>query len=181
MGINQGLSAAKRILPIIDIEVKINKNESEENLKMINGSIMFKNVNFSYESNLSNKVLKDINLEIEGRKMTALVGHSGSGKSTLLNLIPRIYDPISGEISIDNQQINKINLSSLRKEISIVDQNITLFDDTVFNNIKYAHRYATNEESEWGDATFVITYNGVCIYSKLYTFISTRYTSRRNS
>ena len=146
VGFGQGLSAAKRILPIIDIEVKINKNESEENLKMINGSIIFKNVNFSYESNLSNKVLKDINLEIEGRKMTALVGHSGSGKSTLLNLIPRIYDPISGEISIDNQQINKINLSSLRKEISIVDQNITLFDDTVFNNIKYAHRYATNEE-----------------------------------
>ena len=146
VGFGQGLSAAKRILPIIDIEVKINKNESGENLKMINGSIMFKNVNFSYESNLSNKVLKDINLEIEGRKMTALVGHSGSGKSTLLNLIPRIYDPISGEISIDNQQINKINLSSLRKEISIVDQNITLFDDTVFNNIKYAHPNATNEE-----------------------------------
>ena len=146
VGFGQGLSAAKRILPIIDIEVKINKNEGEENLKMINGSIMFKNVNFSYESNLSNKVLKDINLEIEGRKMTALVGHSGSGKSTLLNLIPRIYDPISGEISIDNQQINKINLSSLRKDISIVDQNITLFDDTVFNNIKYAHPNATNEE-----------------------------------
>ena len=101
VGFGQGLSAAKRILPIIDIEVKINKNESEENLKMINGSIIFKNVNFSYESNLSNKVLKDINLEIEGRKMTALVGHSGSGKSTLLNLIPRIYDPISGEISIE--------------------------------------------------------------------------------
>tara|TARA_B100001245_G_scaffold235486_1_gene223444 strand:- start:579 stop:2339 length:1761 start_codon:yes stop_codon:yes gene_type:complete len=146
VGFGQGLSAAKRILPIIDIEVKINKNEGEENLKMINGSIIFKNVNFSYESNLSNKVLKDINLEIEGRKMTAFVGHSGSGKSTLLNLIPRIYDPISGEISIDNQQINKINLSSLRKEISIVDQNITLFDDTVFNNIKYAHPNATNEE-----------------------------------
>ena len=146
VGFGQGLSAAKRILPIIDIEVKINKNEGEENLKMINGSIIFKNVNFSYESNLSNKVLKDINLEIEGRKMTALVGHSGSGKSTLLNLIPRIYDPISGEISIDNQQINKINLSSLRKDISIVDQNITLFDDTVFNNIKYAHPNATNEE-----------------------------------
>ena len=146
VGFGQGLSAAKRILPIIDIEVKINKNEGEENLKMINGSIIFKNVNFSYESNLSNKVLKDINLEIEGRKMTALVGHSGSGKSTLLNLIPRIYDPISGEISIDNQQIKKINLSSLRTEISIVDQNITLFDDTVFNNIKYAHPNATNEE-----------------------------------
>ena len=70
--------------------------------------------------------------------MTALVGHSGSGKSTLLNLIPRIYNPISGEIKIDNQDISKVNLSSLRKQISIVDQNTTLFDDTVLNNIKYA-------------------------------------------
>jgi len=112
VGFGQGLSAAKRILPIIDMEVKINKNENEENLKITNGSIIFKNVNFNYESNLSNQVLKDINLEFEGKKMTALVGHSGSGKSTLLNLIPRIYDPTSGKISIDNQQIKKINLSS---------------------------------------------------------------------
>jgi len=146
VGIGQGLSAAKRILPIIDMEVKIDKNESEENLKIIDGSIIFKNVNFSYDSNLTSKVLKDINLEIEGKKMTALVGHSGSGKSTLLNLIPRIYDPTSGKILIDDQQIKKINLSSLRKEISIVDQNITLFDDTVLNNIKYAKPNATDED-----------------------------------
>ncbi len=146
VGIGQGLSAAKRILPIIDMKIKINKNESKENLKMVDGSIIFRNVNFSYESNSSIKVLKEINLEIEGKKMTALVGHSGSGKSTLLNLIPRIYDPTSGKILIDHQQINKINLSSLRKEISIVDQNITLFDDTVLNNIKYAKPNATNEE-----------------------------------
>ena len=68
--------------------------------------------------------------------MTALVGHSGSGKSTILNLIPRIYDADSGEILIDNQKVQNINLKSLRKEISIVDQNTTLFDDTIFNNIK---------------------------------------------
>ena len=78
--------------------------------------------------------------------MTALVGQSGSGKSTLLSLIPRLYDPKSGEIEIDDQNIKKINLSSLRKEISIVDQNITLFDDTIFNNIKYAKPDATDEE-----------------------------------
>ena len=78
--------------------------------------------------------------------MTALVGHSGSGKSTLLNLIPRIYDPTSGKILIDGQEIKNLNLSSLRKEISIVDQNITLFDDTVYNNIKYAKENATKEE-----------------------------------
>tara|TARA_B110000008_G_scaffold143964_1_gene145739 strand:- start:688 stop:1323 length:636 start_codon:yes stop_codon:yes gene_type:complete len=78
--------------------------------------------------------------------MTALVGHSGSGKSTLLNMIPRIYNPTNGSIKIDNQDLVKINLSSLRKEISIVDQNTTLFDDTVFNNIKYAKPDASEEE-----------------------------------
>ena len=85
-------------------------------------------------------------MNIKGGKMTALVGHSGSGKSTLLNLIPRIYDPTSGQILIDEQLIKDINLSSLRKEISIVDQNTTLFDDTVFNNIKYAKPEAAKEE-----------------------------------
>ena len=78
--------------------------------------------------------------------MTALVGQSGSGKSTLLNLIPRIYDPKFGKIEIDNKDITKVNLLSLRGEISIVDQNITLFDDTVFNNIKYAKPNASDKE-----------------------------------
>ena len=78
--------------------------------------------------------------------MTALVGHSGSGKSTLLNMIPRIYQPNEGNIEIDEQDISKINLNSLRKEISIVDQNVTLFDDTVLNNIKYANPDASLEE-----------------------------------
>tara|TARA_B100001250_G_scaffold288681_1_gene250424 strand:- start:7215 stop:8975 length:1761 start_codon:yes stop_codon:yes gene_type:complete len=146
VGFGQGLSAAKRILPIIDTEIKINKNVNEKSLNIKEGKIEFKAVNFTYQSNLSNKVLDNINLEIAGGKMTALVGHSGSGKSTLLNLIPRIYDPSSGEILIDNQSIKKLNLSSLRKEISIVDQNITLFDDTVFNNIKYAKPNANNDE-----------------------------------
>ena len=78
--------------------------------------------------------------------MTALVGHSGSGKSTLLNMIPRIYDPTDGDIILDDQDISKFNLASLRSQISIVDQNTTLFDDTVLNNIKYARPEATNEE-----------------------------------
>ena len=78
--------------------------------------------------------------------MTALVGHSGSGKSTLLNMIPRIYSPTSGSIELDGQDISKINLASLRNQISIVDQNTTLFDDTVFNNIKYARPDASNND-----------------------------------
>ena len=146
VGFGQGMAAAKRILPIIDMKKRINKNETCPNLNLNNGSIEFKDVNFSYESNISNDVLRDINIYIEGGKMTALVGLSGSGKSTLLNLIPRIYDPTSGEISIDGQSVNEISLFSLRKEISIVDQNITLFDDTVFNNIKYAKPDATDDQ-----------------------------------
>ena len=146
IGVGQGLSAAKRILPIIDIQNKINKNENEKNLNLINGTITFNNVNFNYLSNEDNEVLKNINFEISGGKMIALVGYSGSGKSTLLNLIPRIYDSISGDIFIDGQSIKKVNLDSLRKEISIVDQNTTLFDDTVYNNIKYAKPDTSEEE-----------------------------------
>ena len=146
IGVGQGLSAAKRILPIIDIQNKINKNENEKNLNLINGTITFNNVNFNYLSNEDNEVLKNINFEISGGKMIALVGYSGSGKSTLLNLIPRIYDSTSGDIFIDGQSIKKVNLDSLRKEISIVDQNTTLFDDTVYNNIKYAKPDTSEEE-----------------------------------
>ena len=146
IGIGQGLSAGKRIIPIIDAKEKISKNESGKKLLLNNGSIKFNNVSFNYLSNTENKVLKNINIEINGEKMTALVGHSGSGKSTMLNLIPRIYDPINGNILIDEEDIKNINLDSLRREISIVDQNTTLFDDTVLNNIKYAKPTASKDE-----------------------------------
>jgi len=146
VGIFQGLSAGKRIIPIIDTKNNISSNESLGELKLNEGSINFSNVNFNYESNLDHRVLKDININITGNKMTALVGHSGSGKSTLLSLIPRIYDPISGKVEVDGQNIKEVKLSSLRKEISIVDQNTTLFDDTVLNNIKYAKPDASNDE-----------------------------------
>jgi len=146
VGVGQGLSAAKRILPIIDIKNEIQSNSESKDLDLVNGTIDFKNIKFNYSSDKNKIVLNNINLSVNGGKTTALVGHSGSGKSTLLNLIPRIYDPKSGEISIDNQNIKNVNLSSLRKQISIVDQNITLFDDTVYNNIKYANPEASDGE-----------------------------------
>ena len=146
VGVFQGLSAGKRIIPIIDIQNSITTNDRQNELSLKNGSINFANVNFKYESNLNNQVLHNINMKVEGNKMTALVGHSGSGKSTLLSLIPRIYDPISGKVEVDGQNIKEVKLSSLRKEISIVDQNTTLFDDTVLNNIKYAKPDASNDE-----------------------------------
>ena len=146
VGVGQGLSAAKRILPIIDIKNEIQSNSESKDLDLVNGTIDFKNIKFNYSGDKNKIVLNNINLSVNGGKTTALVGHSGSGKSTLLNLIPRIYDPKSGEISIDNQNIKNVNLSSLRKQISIVDQNITLFDDTVYNNIKYASPEASDDE-----------------------------------
>jgi subfamily B ATP-binding cassette protein MsbA len=146
VGIGQGMSAGKRILPIIDIKNLIGLNEDKSKIDFKNGDIVFRNINFNYSSNLDNKVLKNINIKINGKKMTALVGQSGSGKSSLLNLIPRVYDPRSGTLEIDGQNIKDVNLFSLRKEISIVDQNVTLFDDTIFNNIKYAKPSATDNE-----------------------------------
>ena len=142
----QGLSAARRIIPIIDQKNKILNNIDSKELKVTDATIRIKDLSFSYKSNDKNIVLKNINMHIAGKKMTALVGHSGSGKSTLLNLIPRVYEAETGEILIDNQKIKDVNLNSLRKEISIVDQNTTLFDDTVFNNIKYAKPSASDEE-----------------------------------
>ena len=146
VGISQGLSASRRILPIIDTTNLIQTNEDKINLNLENGTIDCKNINFNYSTNLENKVLKNINIKLNGGKMTALVGQSGSGKSTLLSLIPRIYDPTAGKLEIDGQDIKGVNLFSLRKEISIVDQNVTLFDDTIFNNIKYAKPDANDNE-----------------------------------
>ena len=146
VAISQGFAAAERILPIIDIDNEINLNENREKLNVSKGDIIFENVNFYYKSNQSNMVLHNITAKFAGGKMTALVGHSGSGKSTLLNMIPRIYIPTSGTISLDNQDISEFNLASLRSQISIVDQNTTLFDDTVLNNIKYAKPEASNQE-----------------------------------
>ena len=146
ISINQGLAAAERIIPIIDQKNEINLNEKDQNISISKANIIFKNINFAYQSNIEKQILNDISVEFKGGEMTALVGLSGSGKSTLLNLVPRIYVPTSGSIELDNQDISKINLNSLRKEISIVDQNTTLFDDTVFNNIIYAKPDAASEE-----------------------------------
>ena len=147
MVVNQGLSAANRILPIIDTENLIKDTDSAKNLNLKNGNIRFSNVSFKYEINEKN-ILNNIDLEFEGGKMTALVGHSGSGKSTILNLIPRFYQPYSGNILIDDQSIFDTKIFSLRDKISLVSQETTLFDDTIRNNIKYANIDATDEEIE---------------------------------
>ena len=145
MVMNQGLSAASRILPIIDQENTIKNVENAKSISIINSDIEFKDINFAYEMD-EDQTLNSINLKFQGGMMTSLVGHSGSGKSTILNLIPRIYDAQSGDITIDNQSIYKCTLGSLRQQISMVSQETTLFDDTIKNNIKYANENVSDQE-----------------------------------
>ena len=145
MVMNQGLSAASRILPIIDQENTIKNVENAKSINIINSDIEFKDINFAYEMD-EDQTLNSINLKFQGGMMTSLVGHSGSGKSTILNLIPRIYDAQSGDITIDNQSIYNCTLGSLRQQISMVSQETTLFDDTIKNNIKYANENVSDQE-----------------------------------
>jgi len=143
--IQQGITGAKRVLPIIDDERQIEEKVHAKELIIEKGKINFLNVNFSYPNN-NEEVLKNISLEMPGEKMTALVGLSGAGKSTILNLIPRFYDVNNGNILIDNQSIYDVKIHSLRKNISLVSQDTTLFDDTIFNNIAYANSKASKDE-----------------------------------
>ena len=145
MSINQGISAGQRILPLIEAKSKIFDKPGSEDYNINKADISFNNVNFEYEIN-ENKVLQDVNIEIEGGKMTALVGHSGAGKSTILNLIPRFYDISGGDIKVDGRSIYEIKLKSLRSNISLVSQDVTLFDDTIKNNIIYGNSSATEQE-----------------------------------
>ena len=145
--IQQGLSGAKRVLPIIDQIKEINDKENSTDLNIKNGNIEFNNVKFSYTKD-EKQILSSINLNIPGKKMTALVGHSGAGKSTILNLIPRFYNVGDGDIKIDNQSIYDSTIYSVRENISLVSQDTTLFDDTIKNNIRYANSNASQKEIE---------------------------------
>ena len=146
IGINQGIAAAKRILPIVDNENEIKDKNNVEDLQLTKGTIKFNEVSFKYNKNMQGPILKSVNLTIEGGKMTALVGHSGAGKSTIMNLIPRFYDCIDGDIIIDESSIYKTKILSLRKNISLVSQDTTLFDDTIKNNIAYANQNVKEQE-----------------------------------
>ena len=141
----QGAAAAERVFGVIDKEVSIKEEPEKSDLKIKTGKIEFKNIHFSYP-NTKSEAINDINISIEGGSTAALVGHSGAGKSTIINLLPRFYDPSIGKISIDDQNISDVKLSSLRKNISLVSQDIILFDDSVRANIAYANLNATNQQ-----------------------------------
>ena len=147
LSISTGLSAAKRIIPIIDTKNEIVEIETKKGLEIKNCDIKFENCNFKYGTS-ENTVLNNLNMNIAGGKMTALVGYTGAGKSSIINLLPRFYDCQKGDIKIDGQSIYDISIYDLRKNISIVTQDITLFDDTIKNNILYANQNASDEEVE---------------------------------
>jgi len=142
---NQGAVGANRVFNVIDAEPNIKENSSAPNLNIKKCNIKFENVNFSYP-NTEEQAVKNINISIEGGSTVALVGHSGAGKSTIINLLPRFYDPKEGKVYIDEQNICSVTLSSLRKNISMVSQDIILFDDTVHSNIAYANMNASEEQ-----------------------------------
>ncbi len=147
MAVHQGATAFKRISNIIDKSIQIKNNLNAPNIIIKNCNIVFDKVGFKYEST-EKRAIKDINLKITGGSISAFVGHSGAGKSTIISLIPRFYDPQQGNIKIDDQDITKVSLDSLRKNISLVSQDVILFDDTIKNNIAYANKNASQTEIE---------------------------------
>jgi len=147
IAIQQGLEGAKSVLPLIDHVPEVQDKKGSKELVVDKGEIKFEKIDFNYTKD-GPIVLNSVDLNIPGQKMTALVGHSGAGKSTVLNLIPRFYNADAGDIKIDNQSIYNSSIYSLRKNISLVSQDTTLFDDTILNNIAYANLSASTEEIE---------------------------------
>ena len=140
-----GAEAFKRISTVIDKKVEVVENKSLPDLIIKNSDITFKDITFKYETTNA-QAIKDINFNIKGNTMAAFVGHSGAGKSTIINLLPRFYSPQLGSIFIDGQNIKEISLKSLRKNLSMVSQDVVLFDETVKKNISYAKSDASFEE-----------------------------------
>lgn len=140
----KGYAGFKRFLEVIELNPDIKDSKNAVELEDVEGNITFKNVSFSYEHN--NKVLSNININIEKGKTVALVGPSGGGKTTLCSLIPRFYDVDSGEILIDNTNIKDVTLKSLRSSIGVVQQDVYMFGGSIKENIAYGKPGASDEE-----------------------------------
>ena len=143
--LQEGFAAAIRVFDLLDQESLINEKKDARDLSLNKSNIDLHEVTLSYEGQ-TNSALKKINLNIPHGKTTALVGPSGSGKSSILNLIPRFYDPDSGELKIDGQNIKDLTISSVRSVIALVSQEPILFDMSIKENILYSRPNSTEEE-----------------------------------
>ncbi|NKB22227.1 MAG: lipid A export permease/ATP-binding protein MsbA [Alphaproteobacteria bacterium] len=142
--LQEGLAAAQRIFTLIDAAPTIQDKPDAKQLEAARGDVKFENVRFGYEKNRA--ALSGINLDIPAGSTVALVGPSGAGKSTVLNLIPRFYDSDDGQVLIDGKNLRDVTVASLRANIALVSQDITLFDDTVRSNIAYGKLDASDDE-----------------------------------
>lgn len=142
--IQEGLAGAERLFSILDEKPNLLESRSAQPLSVSGGGIIFDQVSFSYDDGKA--ALHDISFETQPGKTTALVGPSGAGKTTLLNLVPRLFDPVSGRILIDNQDIQDVTIESLRLSVALVSQDVLLFDDTVRANIRFGKPSATDKE-----------------------------------
>jgi ATP-binding cassette subfamily B protein len=143
--ISSSTVSAERVMEIIDASAQVQDKPDAQTLKNIKGRIVFKNVDFSYNTDSSKPVLQNINLVAEPGQTVAILGETGSGKTSLINLIPRFYDVTKGKVTIDDIDVRDITQNSLRSQIGISLQEIILFSGTIRNNIKYGNPEATQE------------------------------------
>ena len=143
--LQEGFAAAIRVFGLLDQKSYINEKPNASDLSLSKSDISFENVTLSYEGQ-KNSALKEINLKVPHGKTTALVGPSGSGKSSILNLIPRFYDPDTGSVKIDNQDIKELSIASVRSSIALVSQEPILFDMSIHDNILYGKPDSSDDE-----------------------------------
>ena len=142
--VQKAMAAAERVFSVLDEKTDIVEKDNATELKAVIGKVDFKAVTFKYNEN--EVILKDINLAVKAGQMVAIVGPSGAGKTTIVNLLPRFYDPVAGNIYIDDVNIADVTLASLREKIGIVPQETVLFNGSIYDNILYGDLTATTEE-----------------------------------
>lgn len=145
-GITRSIVSANRINEIFDLKEDVKDSLAPINKDKINGKVEFKNVSFAYQAGSGDLVLKDINFTVQTGTTIAILGSTGSGKTTISSLIARFYDPVSGTVLIDDEDIKNYSLETLRNNISVVFQQASLFSGTIKDNIKYGNSNATDEE-----------------------------------
>jgi ABC-type multidrug transport system fused ATPase/permease subunit len=142
--VQTALAGSERVFEVLDAKSDVEESPNAIDIGRAKGGICFDNVNFHYNEEI--EVLKDINLTINPGEIVALVGPTGVGKTTMISLIARFYDPVSGDVTMDGRNIKDVTLNSLRENISMVLQDVFLFNGTVAENIAYGHKGATMEQ-----------------------------------